>query len=93
MRTPIAVAANTSRRQRPDHADELLNLRRPAGAVTLSEQPAAQPPVVVLERALVVVRTHLLIHPALGHVRERTGTKARRSLAHSRHLPGDGVQR
>ena len=41
------------RGQGPHYADELLDLRRPAGSLALRERPRTEPPVVVLGRMLV----------------------------------------
>ena len=62
-------------------ADELLDLRRPTGSLALRERPRAEPPVVVLTRTLVEMRTHLIVHVTLGHPGDPTQANARRSLS------------
>ena len=56
------------RGQGPHDADELLDLRRPTGSLAFRERSRAEPPVVVLGRTLVEVRTHLIVRLTLGHL-------------------------
>ena len=56
------------RGQGPHYADELLDLPRPTGSLALRERPRAEPPVVVLGRTLVEMRTHLIVRLTLGHL-------------------------
>ena len=70
---------DASRRQCPHRVDHLLDLVVPAGAVARGVHARAEPPVVVLGRAEVVVRTHLLVHHALRHGRHAT-RQARQDL-------------
>lgn len=58
---------DASGRQLPYDAGETLDVRGPARAVALCKQPRAKPPVVVLDRSLVVVRTHSLVDQASVH--------------------------
>ena len=75
------------RGQGPHYADELLDLRRPTGSLALRERPSAEPPVVVLGRTLVEMRTHLIVRLTLGHLGEsmqaNVGDPAERLTAHS----------
>ena len=60
------------RRQGLHDADELLDLRRPAGSLAFRVRSRAEPPAVVLGRTLVEMRTHLIVPVALAHLREST---------------------
>jgi hypothetical protein len=67
------------RGQGSHYADELLDLRRPPGSLALRERPRAEPPVVVLGRTLVEMRTHLIVRLTFGHL----GDPALRSLGNA----------
>ena len=56
------------RGQGPHDGDELLDLRRPTGALAFRERSGAEPPAVVLGRTLVEMRAHLLVSFTLGHL-------------------------
>ena len=67
-----ADVEHSRRRQRLHDADELLHLLRPAGSLTVGKRSGAKPRVVVLGRALVEVRMHLIVCPVLGHLGDST---------------------
>ena len=56
------------RRQRLHDADELLDLRRPAGPLAFRVRSRAEPPAVVLGRTLIEMRTHLIVRVRLVHL-------------------------
>jgi len=58
---------HASRGQPAHQADELLDLLGPTRSLARLEQPGSEPPVVVFERAPVVVRAYLLVHHSLDH--------------------------
>jgi hypothetical protein len=49
-------------------ADQLLDLRSPAGSLAFRERSRAEPPAVVFSRTLVEMRAHLIVRLALGHL-------------------------
>ena len=66
---------------RPHDADELIDLRRPTGSpLALRERPRTEPPVVVLARTLVEMRTQLIVRLTLVHLGDPTQANGRRSL-------------
>lgn len=87
------------RGQGPHYADELLDLRNPTGSLAFRERPGAEPPVVVLGRTLVEIRTHPVVRLTLGHLGDLTqadvrpgrsvALRASRHCQEARRLPSD----
>jgi len=67
---PACDIEHPCRGQGPNHADELLDLRRPTGSLAFRVRSRAEPPVVVFGRTLVEMRAHLIVRLTLRHFGE-----------------------